>query len=113
MWNELASDRELQARYAVEVRNRFQILQQEDGNATEQYQNFIEANQQAAESCLTKVPKKKGRRELCLDHRVSDARAEVKRAYSALESERGDNRPNQDLYTKKKEALYLTYNALE
>ena len=113
MWNELANDRELQARYAVEVRNKFQILQLEGGNATENYQNFVDANQQAAESCLTKVTKKKGRRELCLDHRVSDARAEVKRAYSTLQSDKGDNKTNQEMYANKKETLYSTYNDLE
>ena len=64
-WNELTTNNQLQELYAVEVRNRFQVLQ-ENEDITAGYERFVEANQSAAEACLKQVPKVQ-RKERCLD----------------------------------------------
>ncbi|ELU17539.1 hypothetical protein CAPTEDRAFT_213183 [Capitella teleta] len=54
-WKTFATDSEMQEKYTVEVRNRFQIL--EDGeDPSSRYQRFIEANMEATRTC---VPRRK------------------------------------------------------
>ena len=48
-WKALSSDRDLQNRYSVEVRNRFPPLEDTEETATERYERFINANKEQAE----------------------------------------------------------------
>ena len=51
-WKKFSESPDLQQEYTVEVRNRFQILEDED--LTEGYQRFVEANKEAMEACVPK-----------------------------------------------------------
>ena len=56
-WTQLSQDPELQQQYTTAVKNRFQVLD-EDNNG-ERYKKFVEANKQAMEECIPKVTKLK------------------------------------------------------
>ena len=51
-WKKFSESPDLQRQYTVEVRNRFQILEEE--GPTEGYQRFVEANWEAMEACVPK-----------------------------------------------------------
>ena len=111
-WQELGKDQQLQARYAIEIRNRFTALQNEEEDPTERYQYFIQANHEAAEKCLTKV-KKTSRRNICMNKHVSKARKKVRTAYKTLANEKKDDACSRSEYTKSKDELYSNYALLE
>ena len=75
-WELLKTDKNLQEKYAVEVNNRFSMLEQEDHTATERYQCFIEANEAASKLLLPKKEKKKGTK-ISLDPRIEAVRLEL------------------------------------
>ena len=56
----LSTDTSLQEKYAVEVRNRFEALEDGEESATDKYDRFIKANKEVAEKTipLTKRAKK-------------------------------------------------------
>ena len=56
-WKMLSKDSELQQRYTITVKNRYQTLA-EDSNG-EKYDKFIEANRAATEECIPKRTKAK------------------------------------------------------
>ena len=51
-WKTLSMDTSLQEKYAVEVRNRFEVLGVEEESATDRYDRFIKANKEAAEKIV-------------------------------------------------------------
>ena len=51
-WSILRGDTEMQAKYSIEVRNRFEVLSTESCSATEKYKALIEANEQTAKALL-------------------------------------------------------------
>ena len=112
VWGELAADRQLQERYAVEIRNRFHMLQGEDEEASERHQRFVEANQQAAEDCLTQIPKVR-RKEQSLDPKVTMARKEMKAAYEAYIVDKCEDGQSREEYTERTVELYRMYAILE
>ena len=58
-WKEFASNNQLQEKYQVEGRNRFDILQQSTNeNQTSNYDSFIQANKTAAETLVPVVKRK-------------------------------------------------------
>ena len=57
-WKRFASSLEIQERYTVEVKNRYQALEEDDDNGA-CYAKFVEANQQAMEECIPLKPKRK------------------------------------------------------
>lgn len=57
-WKRFASSPEIQERYTVEVKNRYQALEEDDDNGA-CYAKFVEANQQAMEECVPLKPKRK------------------------------------------------------
>lgn len=110
IWSDLATNKEMQERYAVEVRNRYQLLlneSEEDSN----YDKFVEATTEAAKECLRPVPKSK-KKVKSLDPRVKVLREEVEEAYSAFLADRR-NQTSRELYTQKKEELYDAYAIVE
>ena len=56
-WNCLRYDKDLAARYSIEVSNRFTALQCTEDDPTVQYQHFIVANNETAEQLLPKLKK--------------------------------------------------------
>ena len=60
-YSALKTDKELQSEYAVEVRNRFSCLREEEDGATESYGKLVGAIEAANSSHL---PKKTGQRQI-------------------------------------------------
>lgn len=110
IWSQLANDAHLQQRYAVEIRNRFQVLEEaEDISAG--YERFIEANQAAAETCLPEVPKIR-RKERCLDPRVVKAREIMQTSHREFTADR-TGCGKREMYQRSKEELYRVYAVIE
>jgi len=110
VWSELSSDSDLQKSFAIEVRNRYQVLKDED-NQLPDYTCFVEANREAAEKLLTTVPKHK-RQSHNLDPRVVGARTDVEETHKRYSAAKDDH-SLQDEYKAKKEALYREYANLQ
>ena len=96
-WKALESDLGLQDRYTIEVRNRFQILEEE--SATSMYQHFIDAHNEAAKMVLPPLPKSKKQRPYSDDPRVVKARQEMEAEYAQFIS---DDRQDGRAYGSKK-----------
>ena len=79
-WKTLSMDTSLQEKYAVEVRNRFEVLGVEEESATDRYDRFIKANKEAAEKIVPLRNRAKKTR-FSSDPRVIKARDEIKDAY--------------------------------
>ena len=108
IWSDLATNREMQERYAVEVRNRYHLLLNESGDPVESdYDKFLQATSEAAKECLRPVPKSK-KKVKSLDPRVKALREEVEEAYSAFLADR-KSETSSEFYKKKKEELYDAY----
>ena len=112
-WSDLATNNELQESYEVEVRNRYQVLQveDEDGHKVPDYDKFLSACTEAAEKCLTKVPKQK-KKDRSLDPRVKAVREEVEQAYKAYLAD-SNKESLCDKYKDKKKELFNTYAIIE
>ena len=54
-WKMLKEDDELQERYTLTVKNRFHALTLENESATEEYERFIRANEEAAKEVLPQI----------------------------------------------------------
>ena len=112
IWSDLATNKEIQSRYAVEVRNRYQLLLNESEDQEESnYDKFVQATSEAAKECLRPVPKSK-KKAKSLDPRVRALRDEVEEAYSAYLSDR-KNETTRETYKQKKEELYDAYAIVE
>ena len=121
IWSDLATNKELQERYAVEVRNRYQALMNDESEHREQdegsdhqeqdYDKFVIAASEAAEKCLRPALRNR-RKAKSLDPRVKAVREEVEEAYKAYLSE-GRSDASFDRYKEKKEELYSTYVIIE
>ena len=111
-WDAFKCNDELQSKYAIEVRNRFNILQSEDSSSdlTSQYSHLVTA---VAETSETLLPKKKKKRfnDPSADQRVVDSRNDLinsKTQYHLDPTE--DNRYTVKL---KKDHLEDTYKKIE
>ena len=103
-----ATNKEMQERYAVEVRNRYQLLLSESENPENSDDDkFVQATSDAAKECLRPVPRSK-KKVKSLDPRVKALREEVEEAYTALQADR-KNVASRELYKQKKEELYDAY----
>ena len=78
-WKQFSATPEIQKQYAVEVKNRFEVLE-EDSNG-ERYEKFVAANKVAMEMHVPQKPKKKAERRSA-HPRVIEARQEAKDAQS-------------------------------
>ncbi len=70
---------ELQERYAVEVSNKFQILDQEP--ATKMYERFTNAIAETAKDSLEVIPKRKKDQPYSENKRIKQARGDMEKAY--------------------------------
>ena len=113
VWADLAINRELQMKYSVEVRNRYQALQEADdeGSLIPVYDKFVTASAEAAAECLRKVPKRR-KKDKSLDPRVKAMREEVEKAYQMFLS---NDRPEElrESYKEKVQNLYHTYAIID
>ncbi|KAJ8375764.1 hypothetical protein SKAU_G00063440 [Synaphobranchus kaupii] len=107
-WKQLEDNLELQERYAVEIRNRFQLLDR--GGRQQLNGTNVRANKEAAEVCLEKIPKEK-KRVRSSDPRVVKAREEMATAYNTFVV--NCSYTSRQVYAEKKTALFKTYNAVE
>ncbi len=57
----LFNNRAIRDKYVLELRNRFEILQEkaEIGTPNDEYENFVEAHIEAAEKCIPTKPRTK------------------------------------------------------
>ena len=108
IWSDLATNKEMQEKYAVEVRNRYQLLLNESEEpVVRDYDKFVQATAEAAKECLRPIPRSK-KKVKSLDPRVKALREEVEEAYAAFLADR-KNKASSELYKKKKEELYDVY----
>ena len=108
IWSDLATNKEMQEKYAVEVRNRYQLLLNEcDEPVARDYNKFVQATAEAAKECLRPAPRSK-KKVKSLDPRVKALRDEVEEAYAAYLADR-KNEASRERYRKKKEELYNVY----
>ena len=106
-WKTLSTDTSLQEKYAVEVRNRFEVLEDEEESATNKYDRFIKANKEAAEKFIP-LRKRAKRTRFSSDPRVTKARDEIKHAYEVYQHNTTEE--NRAEYKKAKESLEDVYN---
>ena len=83
-WKTLSTDTSLQEKSAVEVRNRFEVLEDKEESATDKNDRFIKANKEAAEKIIP-VRKRAKKTRFSSDPRVAKARDEIKDAYSVYQ----------------------------
>ena len=78
-WNKLKTNPDLQDKYTVEIRNKYEVLSMNagDDDQTQKYSYLIQANKETAEKVMPRVPKKQ-RKALCYDARVEMARIHLK-----------------------------------
>ena len=112
-WSQLKADSNLQERYAIEVKNRFDLLARDDQTPTERYQSFLDANNETSQLLLPKKEKKKGNR-IVNDPRIQAARVELKqRSERYHQDATEDNRISvQDGKQKLEEAYTATQEEL-
>ena len=106
-WSILNSNAELQSRYSVHVQNRYMELCQDHQNATQQYENLIIANDEAAKELIPKKEKQK-RKQIAKDPRIVAARDDVKKSFQKYQNNK--NATNEFYLQEKKAALQSAYN---
>lgn len=111
MWNQLRFDDELQRRYAVEIKNRYQSLQEESKNMTPCYDFFVTANMETAEKCLEQVPKVK-KTERNMEPRVMTARLEMEKAKREIGKSTENKKTAKAKYKKKRREIYDAYSTI-
>ena len=109
-WRELESCPQLQTKYAVKIKNRFEALECDSDNITEKYDHFVEANKRAAETCLNPLPRTR-KTNRSSDVRIQKAREEVETAYR--DHVKICNETSKEVYEGKKQKLYSTYQQVE
>ena len=106
-WKAISTDTSLQERYSVEVRNRFEVLENEEESASEKYERFIKANKEAAELVIP-VKKRAHKTRFSSDTRVIKARDNIRDAYETYQNNTTDDR--RESYKSAKKELEDTYN---
>ncbi|XP_078661569.1 uncharacterized protein LOC144905694 [Branchiostoma floridae x Branchiostoma belcheri] len=107
-WNLFKTRSDLQEQYTIEVHNRFQPLKDLDESATERYERFIKATEEAAEKV---VPlRKRGRRARhSEDPRVAKVRHELNEVYGRYKENTSEANRQEYRQTKKKlKEAYIT-----
>ena len=79
-------DHDLQTRYTVQIKNRFNQLCEENETATEKYEHLIKANEETAKQLLPNKTKRK-RTQYAKDKRVIAARQTVDEVYEQYEQD--------------------------
>ncbi|KAJ8397433.1 hypothetical protein AAFF_G00439820 [Aldrovandia affinis] len=108
-WEAFSQSPDLQARYTVEVRNRFQLLATEEGPSTA-YERFVAANMEATRECVPTMER------IRVSPRsrhpeVVQARAKVEEARRSFDRERTTER--RGVLNEVKQLLFSTYDKIE
>lgn len=107
-WQQLTKSSEMQERYTVTVRNRYQVLESDD-NGT-RYEKFVEANKEAMKECL---PERR-RRKTALrssEPSVVAARHEAEKAQLQMEADQSDR--SKDSWKQALNNLYAAYDRVK
>ena len=112
-WKELVNNAQLQERYAIEIKNRFNILIDDEDSISDKYQRFVDANDQAAETCLTKIKRLTKKESRSHNPRIIEERKQLRVAYEAFVQEQDKDEVLKDNYQDKKNNLYNVYRSLE
>ena len=108
-WRALKTSTDLQARYTVEVRNRFQPLSEEEDPDTRN-NRLLTAHKEAAEECIPVM--KRSRTSLRSRHpEVVAAREEAMKTKMSYEAEKTEDR-HRDM-NRAKEQLFKTYDKID
>ena len=100
---------ELLNNYEIEVRNRFQLLQ-EDEDLTARYERFVQANEDAKQKVVS--VRKKEKPVYCSDHPdVKCARVAISEAYDLLSETHSPE--NRNRVIEAKDHLYQLYERLK
>ena len=107
-WSALKSDRDLQQLYTVEVKNRYNELQEGTESITELYQHLITANSEAAEKHMPKK-KRKAKKNPSKDTRVVEARTKVQEEFEKyqVKANNEDQRVKFEAAKKSLQEVYL------
>ena len=107
-WKALSASPDLQARYTVEVRNRFELLGgEEDPNAM--YERFVEANVEATKECVP-VMERVRTSPRSKHPEVVAARKEVEEARQSFNRER--TAESREVLNEAKQHLFSTYDKI-
>ena len=107
-WKQFTKSSELQQRYTVAVKNRFQVLETDDIGT--RYDKFVAANKEAMKECL---PERK-RRKTALrssDPRVVAARQEAEKAHLVWEANQSGT--SKDTWKQALSNLYAVYDRVK
>ena len=106
----LKEDDELQERYTLIVKNRFHALTIENESATEEYERFIRANEEAAKEVLPQI-KGTRRQQRSDDIRLNKDREVVEEAFEKYQQ--NPDEASRELLRKARTNLYENYDELE
>ena len=107
-WKRFAASPDIQDRYTVAVRNRFQMLETDDNGA--RYNKFVEANTQAMEECVPLKPKRKSVH-TSTNPRVVEARRKADEAHASWDTDSSDE--NRAAWRLALGELYKTYDQIK
>lgn len=106
-WSSLKSHGDLQQLYTVEVKNRFNELQEGTESITQLYQHLITANTEAAEKLIPKK-KRKIKKNQSKDPRVVQARTKIQQVFEHYQNKPDeDQRINLETAKKSLQEIYL------
>lgn len=103
-WEQFRCNPELQQKYSVTIRNRFEALTYNQEDAAQRYEAFVKANEETMEEVLPRMAKKKRNRR-SQDQRVVDARESIRIA--CMHAKEGDGNTE---VTQAREKLKEAYN---
>ena len=104
-WKQFTSSPELQQRYTVTVKNRYQVLESDDNNT--RFNKFKEANEKTMEECVPKREKKKTALRSA-DPQIVEARGEAEKAKQKWQAEQ--NEASKDAWKQAVKDLYKIYD---
>lgn len=109
-WSLLTNDENVKEAYTIEVKNRFQILQDQDENATadSMYENIVRAHNESA-NLHVPVRKRNKRKNAWESVKVSEKRQHLQEAFD--ENQKNPNPTNKDQVEKAKRELDESYCA--
>ena len=107
-WKRFAASPDLQHDYAVEVKNRFEVLEDDDNGA--RYEKFVEANRLATEKHVPLKPKRKSVH-TSANPQVVAARERVEEAHNTWDEE--SSADNREAWRRALDQLYAVYDQVK
>ena len=107
-WKQFSCSSELQQTYTIAVKNRYEILEEDDNNT--RFDKFVEANKESMVECIPKRPKKKSALRSS-DPRVVEARGKAEEAKMTWEALQSDD--NRNAWKQALKNLYSVYDQVK